>query len=64
MAQADTIAHDTEKFLKTVAQRFQITILGGGFPVPTGNGKVYNTALLVSPNGEDWRGIKKCTCLM
>lgn len=53
MAQADTIAHDTEKFLKTVAQRFQITLLGGGFPVPTAAGKVYNTALLVSPNGEE-----------
>jgi deaminated glutathione amidase len=53
MVQADTIAQETEKFLKTMAQRFQITLLGGGFPVPTGTGKVYNTALLVSPNGEE-----------
>ncbi len=59
MAQAEAIAHDTEKFLKTVAQRFQITILGGGFPVPAGPGKVYNTALLVSPNGEELIRYKK-----
>ncbi|MBW4537772.1 MAG: carbon-nitrogen hydrolase family protein [Myxacorys chilensis ATA2-1-KO14] len=53
MTQADAIAQESEKFLKTVAQRFQITILGGGFPVPVGNGKVYNTALLVGPNGQE-----------
>lgn len=53
LAQADTIAQESEKFLKTMAQRFQVTILGGGFPVPVGNGKVHNTALLISPNGEE-----------
>jgi len=52
-AQADAIAQESEKFLKTMAQRFQITILGGGFPVPVGNGKVYNTALLIGANGEE-----------
>ncbi|QZZ22489.1 carbon-nitrogen hydrolase family protein [Leptothermofonsia sichuanensis E412] len=53
LAQADAIAQESEKFLKTMAQRFQITILGGGFPVPVGNGKVYNTALLIGPSGEE-----------
>ena len=53
LAQAETIAQESEKFLKTMAQRFQITILGGGFPVPVGNDKVYNTALLIGPNGEE-----------
>ncbi len=53
LAQAEAIAQASEKFLKTMAQRFQVTILGGGFPVPVGNGKVYNTALLVGPNGEE-----------
>jgi predicted amidohydrolase len=53
LAQADTIAQESEKFLRTMAQRFQITLLGGGFPVPVSNGKVYNTALLVGPNGEE-----------
>ncbi len=53
-AQADAIASETEKFLKTMAQRFQVTILGGGFPVPVNNtGKVYNTALLIDLNGQE-----------
>jgi deaminated glutathione amidase len=51
--QTDEIAVQSEKFLKTVAQRYQITVLGGGFPVPALNGKFYNTALLISPNGEE-----------
>ncbi|MEO0456564.1 MAG: carbon-nitrogen hydrolase family protein [Cyanobacteria bacterium P01_A01_bin.114] len=52
MAQVKDIAVDSEKFIKTMAQRYQITLLGGGYPVPTPEGKVYNTALLVAPNGE------------
>jgi deaminated glutathione amidase len=50
---AESIAQESEKFLKTVAQRFQVTVLGGGFPVPAGNGKVYNTALLIDPSGQE-----------
>ncbi|MGV0027336.1 carbon-nitrogen hydrolase family protein [Phormidesmis priestleyi] len=53
LAQSEEIAQESEKFLKTMAQRFQVTILGGGYPVPVGNGKVYNTALLVAPNGQE-----------
>lgn len=53
LAQADAIAHKSEKFLKTMAQRFQVTILGGGFPVPVNNDKVYNTALLIDPSGTE-----------
>jgi predicted amidohydrolase len=55
LAQAETIAIKTEKFLKTMAQRFQITLLGGGFPVPVeGNRSLaYNTALLIDPNGNE-----------
>ncbi|MEC4815548.1 MAG: carbon-nitrogen hydrolase family protein [Scytonema sp. PMC 1069.18] len=54
LAQADAIARETEKFLRTMAQRYQITILGGGFPAPSGkDNKVYNTALLVDPNGQE-----------
>ncbi|MEO1146147.1 MAG: carbon-nitrogen hydrolase family protein [Cyanobacteria bacterium J06638_22] len=53
VAQADAIAEATEKFLKTMAQRYQITILGGGFPVPEASGaKVYNVAMLVGPEGD------------
>ncbi|WP_424098930.1 carbon-nitrogen hydrolase family protein [Moorena producens] len=50
---ADAIAEQSEQFLKTMAQRFQITILGGGFPVPVGNSKVYNTALLIGASGNE-----------
>jgi predicted amidohydrolase len=55
LAHASEIALKTEKFLKTMAQRFQVTILGGGFPVPiVGNPtKAYNTALLIDPNGQE-----------
>jgi deaminated glutathione amidase len=55
LALADTIALKAEKFLKTMAQRFQVTILGGGFPVPVGDDltKAYNTALLVDPSGTE-----------
>lgn len=53
LAQAGEIAEQTEKFLKTTAQRFQVTLLGGGFPVPSDNNKVYNTALLIDPSGNE-----------
>ncbi|KAB8316741.1 carbon-nitrogen hydrolase family protein [Tolypothrix campylonemoides VB511288] len=55
LAQASAIAQETETFLKTMAQRFQITILGGGFPVPVDHtsNRVYNTALLIDPNGQE-----------
>ncbi|MGK7954081.1 MAG: carbon-nitrogen hydrolase family protein [Crocosphaera sp.] len=52
---AQEIAQKSEKFLKTMAQRFQITILGGGFPVPVEGdaSKAYNTAILVDPTGKE-----------
>lgn len=51
--QGGEIALQSEKFLKTVAQRFQVTILGGGFPVPVDATKSYNTALLVDASGQE-----------
>jgi deaminated glutathione amidase len=54
LAQGETIATESEQFLKKMAQRFQITILGGSFPVPVDNtGKVYNTTILIDPSGEE-----------
>ncbi|TAE56994.1 MAG: carbon-nitrogen hydrolase family protein [Nostocales cyanobacterium] len=54
LAQAELISQETEKFLIKMAQRFQVTILGGGFPVPVRDtGKVYNTALLIDANGQE-----------
>lgn len=54
-AQAAEIATATEKFLKTMAQRFQVTILGGGYPTPVTDEptKAYNTALLVAADGSE-----------
>ncbi|MBW4654868.1 MAG: carbon-nitrogen hydrolase family protein [Kaiparowitsia implicata GSE-PSE-MK54-09C] len=52
--QAGAIAQASEKFLKTMAQRYQVTLLGGGFPVPTDDpNKVFNTALLVDTDGSE-----------
>lgn len=53
ITEAEIISQASAKFLKKMAQRFQITILGGGFPVPVDGGKVYNTALLIGPNGQE-----------
>ena len=49
------IAQKTDKFLKTMAQRFQIYILGGGYPVPVAEDKtkVYNTCVSIDPNGKE-----------
>ncbi|MCC0178734.1 carbon-nitrogen hydrolase family protein [Waterburya agarophytonicola K14] len=55
VAQAKKIAAETDLFLRKMAQRFQITILGGGFPVPVADNpeKAYNTAVLVTPDGQE-----------
>ena len=53
IAQAEEICQASEKFIKTMAQRYQVTLLGGGYPAPTQTGKVYTTALLVAPNGQE-----------
>jgi len=53
IAQAREIAEESQKFLTTMAQRYQITILGGGFPMPSSDGKVHNLALLIAPNGKE-----------
>ncbi|ASC72224.1 Nitrilase [Halomicronema hongdechloris C2206] len=50
--QAESICRSSETFLKTMAQRYQVTLLGGGYPVVAHEGKVFNTALLVAPDGE------------
>lgn len=53
-SRAQEIAEESQKFLVTMARRYQITLLGGGFPVPASEGgKAFNTALLVGPEGEE-----------
>jgi deaminated glutathione amidase len=62
---AEEIAQASQKFLVTMAQRYQVTILGGGFPVPADDdlngaaGKMFNTALLVGPEGEELSRYRK-----
>ncbi len=54
LAQAEAIAEETQIFLKTMAQRYQVNLIGGGFPVPSDEtDKVYNTASLIDTNGEE-----------
>lgn len=55
VAIASEIDSKSEKFLITMAQKFQITLLGGGYPVPVADNpsKAYNTALMVAPNGQE-----------
>ena len=58
------IAEKSEKFLITIAQRYQILLLGGGFPVPVASnngdqGKMYNTALLIGREGEELARYRK-----
>lgn len=50
--QADTIAEKAEDFLKEQAKEHQMYLLGGSFPVPADEGRVYNRSLLISPEGE------------
>ncbi|MGD1942106.1 MAG: carbon-nitrogen hydrolase family protein, partial [Leptolyngbyaceae cyanobacterium] len=52
-ARAQEICDASEQFLKKMAQRHQITLLGGGYPVPGTDGKFFNTALLVGSDGSE-----------
>ncbi len=54
--QANSIAMESEKFIKTMAQRYQVTIVAGGFPTPVSdisNNKVYNTLTVVDATGSE-----------
>jgi len=60
LSQAEVIAKETQIFLKKMAQRYQVNIIGGGFPVPSDNtDKVYNTASLIDSNGEELLSYRK-----
>jgi len=47
-----TLAERCRRFLVTMARRYQVTLLGGGFPVPAGPGQTFNRAELVSHEGQ------------
>jgi predicted amidohydrolase len=52
LKQAEEISSMVEKSLVEWAKEFEIYLLGGGYPVPAENGKVYNRAALLNPKGE------------
>ncbi|MEX0680456.1 MAG: carbon-nitrogen hydrolase family protein [Balneolales bacterium] len=49
--QADHISDAVIKTLPEWARAFRVHILGGGFPVRTDRGKIFNRAILVGPDG-------------
>jgi nitrilase len=49
---ASTLAERCSRFLVTMARRYQVTLLGGGFPVPAGEGATYNRSELVGTEGQ------------
>ena len=46
LQQAASLAEQASRFLVTMARRYQVTLLGGGFPVPAGEAATFNRAEL------------------
>ncbi len=62
---APALAEQCQRFLVTMACRYQVAILGGGFPVPVGDGQhTYQRAQLVGRDGQLLSSYDKITCLM
>ncbi|MFN5695823.1 MAG: nitrilase-related carbon-nitrogen hydrolase, partial [Cyanobacteriota bacterium] len=49
---APELAERCSSFLVTMARRYQVTLLGGGFPVPAGEGQTFNRSELVGTEGQ------------
>ena len=49
---APELAERCSRFLVTMARRYQVTLLGGGFPVPAAEGATFNRAELVNHEGQ------------
>lgn len=49
---APELGERCSRFLVTMARRYQVTLLGGGFPVPAGEGLTLNRAELVGTEGQ------------
>ncbi|MEM6447226.1 MAG: carbon-nitrogen hydrolase family protein [Cyanobacteria bacterium J06642_2] len=59
MELAADIATRTEEFLQKMAQRFQVYVLGGGYPVPADGDRAYNVASLLGPDGDELARYRK-----
>ncbi len=49
---APSLAERCSRFLVTMARRYQVTLLGGGFPVPASTSLTFNRAELVGTEGQ------------
>ena len=49
---APILAERAQRFLVTMARRYQVTLLGGGYPVPAGDRLTSNRAELVGKDGQ------------
>ena len=53
LEQAPALADQCSRFLVTMARRYQVVVLGGGYPVPSGDGATtFNRAELVGRDGQ------------
>lgn len=52
LEQAEIISEKVEKLLVEWAKEFEVCLLGGGYPLPADNGKVFNRARLIHPKGK------------
>lgn len=59
MEKADIIADEVPKFLSETAREFKIFIMGGSYPVPAGDGKVFNRSSVYNPKGRHVAGYDK-----
>ncbi|PJZ69728.1 hydrolase [Leptospira perolatii] len=50
---ADLICQSTRSFLSRLSGELRIHLLGGGYPTPNGQGKVFNTASMYGPDGSE-----------
>ena len=61
---APALAERCSSFLVTMARRYQVVLLGGGFPVPVGDGtRTLNRSELVDRMGSCWPVTTRSTCL-
>ena len=49
---APELAERCSRFLVTMARRYQVAVVGGGFPVPAGEAATFNRSELVSRDGQ------------
>lgn len=59
MEKADAIAKQAASFLSQTAQEFEIYFMGGSYPIPAKNDKIFNHSTLYGPDGEELASYNK-----